>query len=440
MHKQLLILFSVVITINGFSQKTTTAKTHTSVVGDGWANNSVNVTIFRRNALAAYHDTQYTAYYNQEQYVVIAKRKLGTDKWEVVRTPYKGNTNDAHNVISIMVDGEGYLHMAWNHHNNPLHYCRSVSPGSLQLTAEMPMTGKEEQRVSYPEFYKLSNGNLLFFYRNGQSGKGNMVINQYDVHTKQWKQLHSNLVDGEEQRSAYWQAFVDAKGLIHISWVWRESGDVASNHDLCYARSIDGGVTWQQSTGAVYQLPITKATAEYAVVIPQNSELINQTSMFADAAGHPYIATYWREAGSQVPQYHLVYNTGKRWIAANLGFRTTPFSLSGGGTKRIPISRPQLVAWPSGKTLSAAIMFRDAERGDKVSVATSRDISNNKWTIVDLTDSSVGSWEPCYDTELWKAKGELHLFVQKAEQVDGEGRANIPPQAVKVIEYRIMNR
>ncbi|MBD0288522.1 MAG: neuraminidase, partial [Flavisolibacter sp.] len=53
----------------------------------------------------------------------------------------------------------------------------------------------------------------------------------------------------------------------------------------------------------------------------------------------------------------------------------------------------------------------------------------------DLTPTTVGSWEPTYDTELWKEKGMLHLFVQNVEQVDAEGKADIPPQMVEVLEW-----
>lgn len=87
--------------------------------------------------------------------------------------------------------------------------------------------------------------------------------------------------------------------------------------------------------------------------------------MFADALGNPYIATYWREAGS-VPQYHIIYNNEKKWENQSLGLRTTSFNLSGGGTKRIPISRPQIIAWQTAGKLSVALIFRDAERKDKV--------------------------------------------------------------------------
>jgi len=305
------------------------------------------------------------------------------------------------------------------------------------MTAELPMTGQLEQRVSYPEFYRLPDGNLLFFYRNGQSGQGNLVINTYDVHTQQWTQLHSNLVDGERRRSAYWQACIDRQGTIHLSWVWRESPDVASNHDLCYARSRDGGKTWETSTGQPCNLPIKAATAEYACRIPSKSELINQTAMYADNTGHPYIATYWRDSGTAVPQYHIVYNNTGRWLVNNTAFRKTAFSLSGAGTKRVPISRPQLVCWQNGRTVAAALLFRDEERGDKVSAAFSADIQSSKWALRDFTNTSLGSWEPTYDTELWKERRLLHLFVQRVEQADSEGKTNTPPQMVQVLELNV---
>jgi hypothetical protein len=210
---------------------------------------------------------------------------------------------------------------------------------------------------------------------------------------------------------------------------------VASNHDLAYSCSKDGGKTWQKSTGQIYQLPITAASAEYACKIPEKSELINQTSMFADAKGHPFIATYWKETGQTVPQYHIVYNIGKGWKINNLLFRKTAFSLSGTGTKQIPISRPQVVAWKNGKLLAAALIFRDEELGNKVSVAVSADIAHNNWTIHNLTNSSVGSWEPTYDTELWKNKHLLNIFLENVTQIDGEGRADSKPQPVRVLEW-----
>jgi hypothetical protein len=404
-------------------------------VDSAWAGNSVNAVIFRKNSIATHRDTQFIAYYNQDHYMVIGKRKLGESKWILKTTLFKGNAYDAHNMISIMADGDGYLHVSWDHHGNALNYCKSLAPGSLEFSGKISMTGQHEKNVTYPEFHRMPSGNLIFLYRDGESGRGNLVMNEYDLTSKKWQPLQINLVDGEGHRNAYWQACVDSKGRIHLSWVWRETPDVASNHDMAYARSDDGGKTWMSSAGKVYELPIRAASAEYAWKIPEHSGLINQSSMVADDDGHPYIATYFNLPGDTVTQYHIIYHTGKEWQRQSPGFRKTAFLLGGHGTKRIPMSRPQIIAWKYAGQIQLAVIFRDEERGAKVSVAICDNLSTGNWKIKDLTQHSVGSWEPTYDTELWKEKNVLHLFVQKVEQVDGEGRANIPPQPVQVLQW-----
>lgn len=407
-----------------------------TVATNGWANNSVNTVIFRKNALVTYQNTQFTSYYDAEQYVVLAKRNINSAKWTVSRTQYKADATDAHRSISIMIDGNGYLHIAWGQHNNKLNYAKSIAPGSLTLANQTPMLGLKEDRVSYPEFYTLINGDILFMYRDGGSGNGDLVLNRYDVKNNLWRRVQSNLIDGQGKRNAYWQTAVDQKGNIHISWVWRESPDVASNHDLCYAKSEDGGLTWKKSNGELYQLPINAANAEYALKIPQQSELMNQTSMYADNLGNPFIAGYWRDKGSLIPQYHIVYHLNGIWTTLNLNFRKTPFSLKGMGTKQIPISRPQLVIWKNRENTSAALIFRDLERANKVSIVTAKNMKQPKWIISDLTTKSVGDWEPNYDTELWKKKNRLDLFVQQVEQVDSEGKANKQPTPIQVLTWK----
>ena len=431
-------LFSLVIlTNNASAQKNSLKNVTVTNVDSGWAGNSINTVVFRKNSLITQGNIQFISFYNKDGYVMLGKRKSSDKNWELVQTNHKGNIKDAHNNISIMIDGAGYLHMAWNHHTTSLNYCISKQPLSLEMSDKIQMTGLAESSVTYPEFYKMPDGDLLFFYRDGASGRGNLIINKYSIKSKQWRQLHSNLIDGENKRNAYWQVCVDNKGIIHISWVWRESSDVSSNHDMCYARSTDGGVTWEKSTSEKYSLPITAATAEYVWKIPQKSELINQTSMCADADGNPYIASYWREEGSVIPQYHILFNKNNKWHIQNLGFRKTPFSLSGGGTKQIPISRPQVIVWNENGQTAAGLIFRDEERSNKVSIAVNDNVSKSKkWQIFDLTSTSVGSWEPTYDTELWKEKKILNLFVQKTEQADAEGISGLPPQMIQVLEWK----
>ncbi|MGB3005933.1 MAG: BNR repeat-containing protein, partial [Chitinophagaceae bacterium] len=407
------------------------ARINITPVAEGWASNSINAVAFRKNSLVTYKDTQFVAFYNKDKFVVVGKRRSGNRNWEFKQTLFKGNATDAHNSISIMIDGDGFLHIAWDHHSSPINYSKSMLPGSLEFRGKMQMTGINETKLTYPEFYKLTDGNLLFFYRNGASGKGNLVINRYDIKALKWTQLHTNLVDGEGIRNAYWQACVDSKGEIHISWVWRESPDVASNHDMCYAKSKDGGYTWEKSTGEKYILPITAATAEYACRISQKSELINQTSMCTDEKGNPYIATYWKEKDDSIPQYQLIYRKGNGWNVSYTGFRHLAFSLSGSGTKQIPIARPQVIVWTkSGKTRTG-IVFRDAELDNRASMAICKNLRKNKWSVKSLLNENLGSWEPTLDSELWKEKGILNLFIQNVAQADTEGITDNPPQMIR---------
>ena len=399
-------------------------------VAEGYAGNSVNTAVFRKNALCTRDSVQFIAFYDSLGVLTLGKRQLQDTAWQMAATQYKGNVLDAHRTISIIADDSAYLHVAFNHHNTPLCYTRSVAPYSLHLDTLMPMTGMMEQHVTYPEFYRMVD-KLLFSYRDGASGRGNLIMNSYDAKTHTWTRLQDCLIDGENDRSAYWQICCSPAGTIHLSWVWRESWLVETNHDLCYACSHDGGHTWQQSDGKTYSLPITIRNAEIVWHIPQNSELINQTSITADKNDRPLIATYWRDSLSQIPQYRLVWHDGSTWQMQQVGVRTLPFSLSGGGTKKIPVARPQLVAYNN-----KVMYFVRDEEFSGMAAMYSGTLSKGKkirWKRENLTEFSVNAWEPNLDFDLWQDKHQLALFLQNTMQGDGEKSVATPPQPVYVL-------
>lgn len=407
-------------------------------VGEGWAANSVNAVIFRNDPITTVGQKQFVAYYDEDGKVVIGTRTIGETTWQLTTTNLTGNHKDAHNMISLIADGEGYLHISWDHHGHPLRYAVSKTPATPDFGEKVPMTGETETNVTYPQFFKLDNGDLLFFYRDGASGRGNLVMNRYDVKTKKWTQLHKNLISGEGRRNAYWQCTVGGDGSIHLSWVWRESPGVETNHDLCYARSTDGGKTWTTSDGTPYQLPIVQATAEIAQAIPQKHELINQTSMCVDGEGHPIIATYWRPEGTQVVQYFIVRHDGKGWSKSQVSDRKVPFSLSGGGSKQIPISRPQVLAKSEGGKTSIYLIYRDVTENDgKAILASCDDISKGEWKRKPITDFSVRYWEPSYDHIRWERDHVLNVYVQTVGQGDGETLENLDATPVYVFEEKL---
>lgn len=403
-----------------------------SNVGYGWSQNSVNTVIFRNQALCSFKDQQFIAFYNAQGKMVLGTRKLKDSKWTLLVSPYSGNVKDAHNSISMAVDAKGYLHVSWDQHDTPLRYAKSKAPLSLELGEEIAMTGLEEEKVTYPEFQNLSSGSLLFLYRSGASGRGNLVVNRYDPTTGVWTQLHNNLIDGQQIRSAYWQTHVDDYG-IHLSWTWRESWDVTTNHDIAYMVSRDEGNTWQDVDGMNLKLPITMATTPYAWRVPENSNLMNQTSMTTDADGNPYIATYWRS--DAITQYKVVYHKDGQWQLLDTDFRDQDFELGGGGTKSIPISRPEVLVDDSNLYL----LYRDALGGNKITLA-SYGFDSKHWRFKDLTKTTVGEWEPNFDKGLWKRYKKLHIYAQNVSQIDGEGlNSSMPPQAVQVLEIDLTN-
>lgn len=431
MNHYKLFLASIAIAAS-FCSEAGAQQSQLSIVGAGYAKTSVNTTIFRGSSIVSQGEWQYTAYYNADGYLTMAKRKISGEKpgdWEAKVSAYRGHVEDAHNVISIGIDGEGVLHVSFDHHGNKLRYCKSVAPGSLKLGDEQAMVGNNEHDVTYPEFHKLGNGDMMFVYRSGASGRGNLVMNRYSLATHKWQRVHDILIDGEGKRNAYWQMCTDKEGVIHLSWVWRETWMVETNHDLCYARSRDGGVTWERSDGTPYTLPITLETAEKAWDIPQKSELINQTSMACDNEGNPYIATYWKEKGG-VPQYRVVWNDGKKWQMRQVSSRTSNFSLAGGGTKMIPMSRPRMVV--DGRR--AWYIVRDAEYGSRVALYQTSDIINGEWQRRDLTDFSVDAWEPSIDLMRWQQEHKLSIFVQESHQGDGEKKVEALPELAYILD------
>lgn len=402
-------------------------------VGTGFARTTANTCVFRGSSIASNNEWRATAFYDSESFINIAWQKAGSDEWTVTRTQYQGKTSDAHDIISLAIDGKGYLHVAFSMHSSPMLYCRSIEPYSSVLgPLENMVNADEEQKATYPEFHRLSNGDLIFFYRNGASGNGNLVLNHYCLDKGQWERVQDVLIDGEGLRNAYPQMYVDAKDVIHLSWVWRETPKVETNHDMCYACSRDAGKTWQRTDGTAYQMPINAESAEYACLIPQCSELMNQTSMTSDSEGHPYIATYWRDADSKVPQYRLVWHDGANWQSSQVGNLTTEFTLAGGGTKKVPISRPQVAVNGNG----VFFIFRAEEFGSVVSAFHTASLKDTKWTRYDLTDFSVESWEPTLDRDALKRDGNIAVFVQRTAQGDGEKMAECPPQPVYVMDVK----
>jgi hypothetical protein len=255
-----------------------------------WSGHRVNFAVSR----AA--DRIFVAYYDAERQLTVASRTLADAQWTRrkldVRTGW-----DSHNYIAMAVDSGGFLHLSGNMHNDPLVYFRSDLPGDIATLTRIPVLvdARVEQRMTYPVFLFDRDRRLVLKYRDGGSGNGNEIYDVYDVAAKRWNHLlTSPLVDGEGSRNAYFVGPVlGPDGYFHLAWVWRETPDAETNHDLSYARSRDL-VQWEKSDGSPYSLPIRLANAEIVDAVPVEGGMINNNTVVGfDSDGRPMI-TYHR--------------------------------------------------------------------------------------------------------------------------------------------------
>ena len=381
-------------------------------VQKGLSSNAINVSSFRKQAITSYIEKntviQFCAFYNKIGEVIIARRHLPSVRWDIIHTHIFNNMNDAHNGLSIIVDGNKTLHICVPVHNKQLRYYQMDE--NLNLSKKS-MIGSLEDQATYPEFYRQKSGNLLFLYRNGSAGSGNVVLNQYDTENQRWIRLHDNVIDGENQCSPYWQACVDHKDRLHISWCWRRTSDVQTNFDLCYIVSCDASCRqFMNDKQKILPLPITKSSEGITICpIPENSMLINQTSMTVNTKDHPYIISIYRQ--NKTVQYHLHFLENGFWHHRNLHLRHSDFSLSGRGTKKLPCARPQILA----DDQYIYLLLRDQERNNWISLARIEGIQTQ---ITNLYSINMGQYEPLYDSQLWSDCHVLHLFVQKCTYVE----------------------
>lgn len=285
---------------------------------------------------------QFVAYYDTARYMTVAQRKLDERAWKRQRLPTQVGW-DAHNSIEMALDSAGFIHVSGNMHVDTLVYFRSDKPFDVAtLKRYRHMVGKDEDAVTYPEFFKTPEGSLIFGYRLGSSGKGNQIYNRYNVKTRSWHRLLDvPLIDGQGQSNAYVRGPVSGPdGYFHLIWVWRMNPDANANSNISYARSKDL-VTWEQSDGTPQQLPITMQNCEIVDPIPPGNGLLNGNIALGfdqnnnavvsyhkyDEDGNIQIYNARKEAGEWV--VHQTTDWDWRWDFGGWGSITARLGLQG---------------------------------------------------------------------------------------------------------------
>ncbi len=440
----------------GETPRRVTLKPKTAIdLGLGWANTTVNTVIFRHHGVVTRGPYQFAAFYDDQSRMVFARRDLRDNSVTSHRIPGEYNTRDAHNSISLGIDPDGYLHASYDHHCHPLRYRRSAKPLEIDAWTEpLPMTEEYEERVTYPYFIMASRddsdrdsmGDFFFMYRHGGSGNGDICLKIYDSKKQRWSDRAKRFVKGTDQvpwtSNAYWDhPSFDSKGRMHLSWVWRvnkggPAGGLLNNINVGYARTPDGGETWLTSRGLALPLPITQVNGEVIQAIPPGSNMINQCSSAIDSKDRMHIVSYANDPDG-IQQYHHLWFDGRWWRFDLITKRTSSYTLAGGGSLQIPISRPDVVIDRQDRIY---IIYRGDLTKDRM-VAQRLDPPEYKapGVEIELWDEDLGHAEPVIDRVRWRRDGILSMFIQKNFQPNHDRPTDVSPEPVRIVDWDLQS-
>jgi hypothetical protein len=294
---------------------------------------------------------QYIAYYNAERRAVLGQRNLADDKFELHVMPATtretaGGTStvvgwDSHNFLTLGIDRDGFIHLSGNVHVHPLTYFRSTKPNDISTMEQIfEMVGSEEKRTTYPHFMLTREGEMLYHYRDGGSGDGNEIYNIYNTETKTWKRLlDTPLTDGQGLMNAYQtQPKLMKDGWYHMFWVWRDTPDCSTNHDLSYMKSQDLK-NWFDAFGNSIQLPATLEKKSLIVdPIPVEGGIINLAAkMVLDEKNDP-VFVYHKFDENGNTQFYSAQILNKKWIYKKVTNWDYRWFFSGNGSINSDIS------------------------------------------------------------------------------------------------------
>ncbi len=286
-----------------------------------WSGHPVDFCLYTRE------NRQYIAYYNANRDMVVGQRNLDDKNFELYvmertsRETSSGTSTvlewDSHNNVTIGIDNKGFIHLAGNMHGHPITYFKSTKANDIfSLVQKMELVGTNEKNCTYPHFMLTREGKLLFHYRDGVSGNGNEIYNIYSSEDETWsRMLDVPLTDGQKLMNAYQtQPNVMEDGWYHVYWVWRDTPDCETNHDLSYMKSPDLK-NWYNAFGEKFELPATLDKRRLIVdPIPVKGGIINLSAKLClDEYNKPIFAYHKYDTVGNLQLYTAqIYND--KWI------------------------------------------------------------------------------------------------------------------------------
>jgi hypothetical protein len=190
------------------------------------------------------------------------------------------------------------------------------------------MVGVDEESVTYPNFFHDKSGSLLFSYRSGTCGNGNILINRFKPEEGKWERyLEKPLFEGIEEnddRAAYHHWVKGANGDFHFVWMWRWTPMVETSHHICYATTPDLK-NWKNAAGETATLPFRPDDEKVLVDnTPSKGGMHNSRYRLILTKDDEPVIGYVKYDEAGLTQLYLAKFIEGKWISkkiSNWGFR-----------------------------------------------------------------------------------------------------------------------
>ncbi len=436
--------------------KVTRSKVDAALTIEGRWGTYINGKSYQQMPLDTYKGWQYVTYYNQQRQLCLARRKLSKGAWQIIHfDDYVFEGNDNHNVTVLGIcRKDGTIHLAYDHHNDPLHYRVSQlgvanNPEAIKWsknlfsdTRDWLKKGKPITRLTYPIFIQTPEGNLLFISRIGIPIDGQVRLSIYDPDkngwSDSWNVTSQNGVytfEGKTSKSRY--AYLNGvhygpSGRLHISWCWREDmGSVFRN--VNYAYSDDNGQHWFNSAGQKIAGPGELISTDspgikvWDVTPHQGQEVM--MGQYVDGLDRPHIViSRLRDGEAPLPlgkrdesksaYYHYWRDDKGMWHQNEIYFPI-------GGGADSERNRAKILATPDNDLI---VMFNN-----KAKIVLMSATAENQYRDWKMIHEEEGPWdgEPLPDLSRWREEGILSIYMQKNPSKDGE------PTDLYVVDFSI---
>lgn len=238
-------------------------------------------------------DYEYCIVTRLDWHILICQRPRSGTSWTVVDVtnialtgaydPTFGpvEVSDSHYAVSMAVDGQGYIHLSGNMHQEPMKYIKSVNPHDISAWAQAPnpsnwlVSGADVS--TYQAYEVFSDGTLIWIQDQSDTlnpvGRDQTMWRLGPNPGDTWEPCLgtgeimstinlgvNNLADTDSvpDRAYMLNLFVDKNDTLHCVFVWRiETNDPATMQEHFYVRSHDKGSTWENVLGEAVSAPFT---------------------------------------------------------------------------------------------------------------------------------------------------------------------------------------